>query len=152
MSRWLIVIEASSARSSDFAVHVGERSVVEDPGCRVANFFHRDPHAAGLFVHTFCAGHIGRLADTRYGSQRPIQYADNFAEGNVCGPASEKISAALAFLAFDDAVPLQSSRIASRNFCGIASRVESSRPASWPRTSSPYFDFRESTGVSLLDL
>ena len=91
----------------NLGIQTGKRGVVENPGRGVADFLHREPYAAPLFVGTFVASSIRRLADARCQRKRPFQYPNHLPDRDFSGFPAQDIAAAFALFAVQQAGTFQ---------------------------------------------
>src|SRR5262245_65651223 len=78
---------------------LGQGRPIQDSRRFVAHFLHNASYAAGLFVRTFVASSISRLADTGKKRQRPVQDANHFSDRSCLRSPVEEIASAFTFLA-----------------------------------------------------
>lgn len=80
----------------------GDTRPVQNQRDRVANVEHEIADGAGLLVATIETPPIAGAAGASDGGQRPIEYPDDLAGGNLFGWTRQVITAALTFLAGQD--------------------------------------------------
>ena len=98
---------AFATRSGDSGAEASKCRVIKDMCGRVADFLHRQPHAARILLKTLVAAHVGGLADAWHQRQRPVERPDHLTDRDVSRPPAEDISAGATFLALDETVVLQ---------------------------------------------
>ena len=91
----------------NLGIQARKRRVIEDPGRGVADLFHRDPHAARLFVGTFVASSICGLADARRQGKRTFEHPNHLADGDFGRFAAQHVAAPLPLLAVQQAGAFQ---------------------------------------------
>lgn len=83
--------------------HVGNRRIVHDLGDGITDIDGKKVHGTAGLVRTILAAaiEIARRAGDR--RERPFQCAHNLADADLCGGKSERIAAAIALAAADEA-------------------------------------------------
>src|SRR4030095_14471333 len=98
---------AGRAGAGNLRIQAGKRRVVENPRRGVADFLHREPYAAGLFVRTFVASSIRGLADAGRQGKGAFQDPDHLPDRDFRRFAAEDVTAPLPFFAVQQAGPFQ---------------------------------------------
>ena len=91
----------------NFGAHVGQRSVVENLGHRVANAAHDDPGTAVLLIDTFLTFAVSRFTRARQRRQRTIDEANHRTDCDLLRVFGEIVTAVATLLAVDEAAVLQ---------------------------------------------